>query len=124
MNKLTEGQTAGDVLLFEEDKHFSRDAVTVAAGADLEPGAVLGKVTASGKYVRSVHGAADGSEVAVAVLLTPAKASAADVTGAIVIARHARVRRGGLIFDASYDDAAKRAAAVASLKDQGILTDV
>lgn len=124
MPPLTEPNRSGDFLLFEEDHHYSRDVVTIAASADLEPGTVLGKVTASGKFIRSVETASDGSETATAVLLSPAKAETADVTDALVIARHARVKRHGLLFDASYDDTAKRDAAVAELASVGILTDV
>ncbi|EPX82094.1 head decoration protein [Salipiger mucosus] len=116
----SEGATPGDFLLFEENDAYSRDEVTIAAGADLEPGTVLGMVTASGKYVASDEAAADGSESAVAVLVTPAAAAEADVQ-AVVLARHARVRRLGLTFDASYDTETKRDAAAASLKGQGIL---
>lgn len=123
MTTLSEGRTAGDFLLFEEDNHFSRDVVTIAAGADLEPGTVLGRVTASGKFVAADEAASTGEEVAVAVLLTPAKAATTDVTDAIVIARHARVRRLGLVFGASFDTTVKRDAAVAELKQLGILTD-
>lgn len=121
MTTLSEGKTPGDFMLFEESNFFSRDKVTIASGADLEPGTVLGKVTASGKFVRSVETAVDGSEVAVAVLYSPAKAATADVTDAVAIARHAEVRRGGLTFDATYDSEAKRDAAVAELKAVGIL---
>ncbi len=124
MPTLTEPNRSGDFLLFEEDHHYSRDVVTIAASADLEPGTVLGKVTASGKFIRSVETASDGSETAAAVLLSPAKAETADVTDALVIARHARVKRHGLLFDASYDDTTKRDAAVAELASVGILTDV
>lgn len=121
MTTLSEGRTPGDFMLFEESSLYSRDEVTIAAGADLEPGTVLGKVTASGKFVKSVETAVDGSETAVAVLYTQANAASADVTDAVVIARHAEVRRGGLIFDATYDSKAKRDAAVAELKTAGIL---
>lgn len=124
MTTLSEPARAGDFLLFEEEHHYSRGEVTIAAGADLSPGTVLGKITASGKYTACVETASDGSETAAAVLLTPAKAASADVTDALIIARHARVKRGGLIFDASFDDTAKRDAAVAELKSVGILTDV
>lgn len=123
MTTLTEGKTAGDFLLFEEDDHYSREVVTIAAGADLEPGTVLGKVTATGKFVRSVENALDGTQVAAAVLLTPAKAATADVTDAVVIIRHARVRRGGMIWDATYDTTVKRDSAMAELKTLGILAD-
>lgn len=124
MDPIAEGRTAGDFLLFEEDAHYSRAEITIAAGADLEPGTVLGQITASGKHVACDHTAIDGSEVARAVLLTPAAAAAADVTDAIAIARHARVRRAGLIFDAAFTSAAERDGAIAELKAAGILTDV
>ncbi len=120
MTTLSEGKTPGDFLLFEEQDHYSRDEVTIAASADLEPGAVLGKITASGKYVLSVNTETDGSETPVAVLLTQAAAASADVS-AVVLARHSRVRRGGLTFDASITTEGHRDTAVAALADVGII---
>ncbi|MEL6960383.1 MAG: head decoration protein [Pseudomonadota bacterium] len=122
MNTLTEGTTPGDWLLTEADDRYSRDYVTIAAGADLASGTVLGQITASGEYAPAGNGAADGTETAVAVLLNDAKAATAAVK-AVVIARHARVRRGGLTFDASHDTEAKRSAAMQQLKVAGIIED-
>lgn len=124
MTTKTEGNRIGDILLFEEDKFYSRQKVTIAMSADLTVGAVLGEITASGKYILSAPGAADGSETPVAVLITDAAAGAADVAGAIALARHSTVIRAGLNFDVSINDSTKRATAVAALKDVGILTDV
>jgi hypothetical protein len=121
MAPLTEGKTPGDFMLFEENSFYSRDEVTIASGADLEPGTVLGQITASGKYIACDHAAVDGSEVAKAVLYTPAAAATADVTNAVVIARHVRVRRFGLTFDANFTTATQRDGAVAELKAVGIL---
>ncbi|ETX26858.1 head decoration protein [Roseivivax isoporae] len=121
MTTLTEGKTPGDFLLFEEQDHFSRKEATIASGADLVPGTVLGRVTASGKYVRSVRTASDGSETPAAVLLREAKAADADVTGAVIIARHARVRQLGLTFDASWSTEAYRDTACAALEAAGIV---
>ena len=84
MPTLTEGKTPGDFLLFEEQDHYSREEVTIAAGADLEPGTVLGMVTATEKYVASNEAGADGSEAAAAVLMTPAAAAEAAVKEAVV----------------------------------------
>ncbi len=123
MAPLTEGNRIGDVVLFEEDKHFSRDEVTIASGADLTVGAVLGKVTASGKFILSAPAAGDGSETPVAVLLTDAAAATADVTGMIVLARHSRVMRAGLNYHATITTVTHRDTAVAALKAVGILTD-
>lgn len=119
----TEGTRIDDVVLYEADGRYSRDVVTIASGADLTVGAVLGKITASGKYALSDPTATDGSQTPIAVLIMPAAAASADVTDALVISRHARVRRAALVFDAAVDNATKRATAVAALKSVGITTD-
>lgn len=119
MPPLNEGRTAGDFVQFDEAQ-YSRDVAVIGAGADLEPGTVLGKVTATGKYVRCASDAADGSQTPVAVLRTEAKAASADVN-AVIQARHTRVRRFGLIFDDSFADEAARTAACEALKSVGII---
>lgn len=43
-------------------------SVTIAADEDLQPGTILGRVTASGEYIAHDIGAGDGSEVPVGVL--------------------------------------------------------
>lgn len=121
MAKKSEGKTPGDFLLFEEDNYYCRDRVTIAAGADLEPGAVLGQITASKKYVLSVQGAADGSQTPVAVLMSDAAAASADVEATILKRGPAQVRRGGLTFDASWSSEALRDTACAALEDKGIV---
>ncbi|WP_297525135.1 head decoration protein [Sulfurovum sp.] len=60
------------------------DSVTIASGAALTRGAVLGKVTADGKYKLSASAASDGSETAYAVLAEDVDASSTDVAGAAV----------------------------------------
>jgi hypothetical protein len=57
--------------------------VTIAAGANLGRGAVLGRVTATDKWKLSASAAGDGSEVPDAVLLTDAAAAGADVEAMI-----------------------------------------
>jgi len=52
---------------------------TIAAGADLVTGTILGRVTASGKLAAYASGNTDGSENPVAVLLDDAAAAAVDV---------------------------------------------
>ena len=61
------------------------DAATIGTAADLTKGAVLGRITASGKYIRSVAAAEDGSEEPVAVLLTDAAAASADAEALILL---------------------------------------
>lgn len=122
MTTLTESNYAGDVVLFEEDNRYSREAVTIASGADLTVGAVLGKITASGKYAHNNPAAADGSQTAVAVLLEDADAAAADVT-AVVLVRHAKVRRAGLNYHANIDTVGERDTAIGQLAAVGIIAD-
>lgn len=120
MTTLTEGNTQGDLILFEEDKDYSREAVTIGTAADLTIGAVLGKITATGKYIHSTPGAVDGSETPAAVLLEDAAAAAADVT-AVVLVRHSRVRRSALNYEAVINTVGERDTAVAALKAVGII---
>ena len=71
MPELQEGRYAGEFIVSEGNGSISRETITVLSGETLEPGAVLGKVTASGKYKALDPAAADGSEAA--VLLNAAK---------------------------------------------------
>jgi hypothetical protein len=53
--------------------------ITLVSGQNLKRGAVLGKITASGKYTLSASGATDGSETPDAILAEDTDASAGDV---------------------------------------------
>lgn len=64
--------------LFAGGLPVSTRKVTIASGANLTRGAVLGLVTATGKYKLSAAAAGDGSEVPDCILLTDAAAAAAD----------------------------------------------
>jgi len=68
-----------DGLVVSADSLFSRSA-TIITGQVLARGAVLGKITASGKYNLSLSAAVDGSEVPVAIL-----ADAVDATGGDIV---------------------------------------
>jgi len=57
--------------------------VTIASGANLTKGAVLGKITASGKYKLSASAASDGSEAPDAILAETANAASADVQAVV-----------------------------------------
>lgn len=76
-----------DFLKWEVNQDFTRKTVTIGAGLDLDAGAVLGVVTASGKYVLVDPEALTGEETAKAILLTPAAAASADVTEVAVLVR-------------------------------------
>jgi hypothetical protein len=72
--------SGNDLLIGHNHRNRS---VTIASGADLTRGAVLGIVTASGKYVLSASAASDGSETPVAILAVDAAAAGADVVAPV-----------------------------------------
>ncbi len=123
MPVLTEGPHAGGFLVWEAFRDYCRETVTVAAGIPnpkLEPGTVLGKVTASGKYAAHNPTAADGSETAVAVLWDKADASAGDAPAVALVRGPAIVNRHDLVF-AGTPSEPEITAAHAALAVAGIL---
>lgn len=109
MTVLTEGQHAGEFILSEANGNRSREnvTVTVPANTTLEAGSVLGKITASGKYVLYDEAAVDGSQTAAGVLysaLVNDTAGAVDNDG-VIIARDAEVRSDDLQWKAGVDEA-------------------
>ena len=73
-----EGALSHDALLAGNTHLLVGRKVTVASGQSLVRGAVLGKVTASGKYVLSTAAATDGSQAPDLILAEDCDASAAD----------------------------------------------
>ncbi len=53
--------------------------ITVATGANLVAGSLLGKITASGKHILSLSAAEDGSQTPDVILAEAADAASADV---------------------------------------------
>lgn len=106
------------------DFAYCRELVTVndAAGT-LAVGTVLGKITASGKYVRAVQTAVDGSAVAAAVVWEAKAIPATTDTKVLCLVRGpSGVSKGGLVLDATYDTAPEKAVVYASLNALGIQT--
>ncbi|SDT01327.1 head decoration protein [Pseudomonas sp. bs2935] len=66
-----ESMHAGEFLLSEGAGNISREAINVAAGPALEPGQILGLVTASSEFAPYQPTAEDGTENAVAILYGP-----------------------------------------------------
>ena len=100
MAKLTETGHAAEAVIFEEDRDYSRDKVTVLSGENLKANAVIAKIAASGKYVEwdaAQSAEADGSTTAAGMLIDAVDASAADKAG-VAIVRHAVLRRSELVF--------------------------
>ena len=121
MSVLTQPPTMGDVLKYELNPNYTRETVTLLAGANYSVGAVLGRITASGKMKLSTATGTDGAQNAAAVLLYDVDATAADATGIVVLRGPAIVSKAALVFDASVDDAAKTAAKHAQLTALGII---
>lgn len=102
---------AGAHVLHEVDKQLSREEVVITGGS-FEVAAVLGKVTASGKYTEFDPAAVDGSETAAAILFDAVDASAADESGVIHDCLTI-VRESDLVWKAGVTEAEKTAALAA-----------
>ncbi|MFU8899789.1 MAG: head decoration protein [Roseinatronobacter sp.] len=107
MTVLRKPPNTGDLLKYEVNPNFTRDTVTLLAGTAYPVGAVLGRVTASGKYKLATSGGSDGAQTASAVLLYAVDASETDGIGIVLARGPAIVARGLLSFDATVDDGAK-----------------
>jgi hypothetical protein len=84
MTALTETFHDGEFLLSEAPGALSRDEITVKSGENLVAGAVLGKITATGKYVAYDNTGSAGEQAAAGILLNAVDASDADTKGVIV----------------------------------------
>lgn len=82
---------------------------------------VLGKITASGKYLTAVETAVDGSKTAAAIVLFEQAIPASTDTKVVVLVKGpASVAKGGLILDASYNDNTKKGVIYAAMEAAGI----
>lgn len=115
---LTEKTHTGGFLMSEAAGKRSRENVTLASGQDLYPGAVLGKITATGKYAEYNNAASDGTQVAAGILYGRGDASAADLA-VTLIARHAEVNGHELLWGSQ--SGAAFTAGVADLLAIGII---
>ena len=113
--------TLADVLKREWDRDYCRETVTLAAGDALALGSVLGKVTADGKYKLSPATGATGEEVACAVLMEAVTEFVSDREILILARGPVIVSDAAIVYDASVDDAAKKAAKHAELAAFGIV---
>ncbi|WP_428542677.1 head decoration protein [Profundibacter sp.] len=105
MTTLTETTHPGGFLVWEAFRDYTREVVTIATGGAtpvLEPGTVLGKITASGKY--AAHDPA-----------------AVDVDAVVLLRGPAIVNGNDLVF-AGTPTALEIAAAHTALAAVGILT--
>lgn len=108
------------------EQGFNRDVVTVneAAAADYVVGTVLGKITASGKYIISKADAIDGSEVAAAVVVEAKAIPATTDTKVLVLLRGpAIVSKSALVLDATINTDPEKLAVYTALEAKGILVN-
>ena len=121
MTVLIEGLHPGAFLMSEANGQRSRENIIIESGAGIiAPGTVLGQVTATGKYIASAVGAADGSETPAAVNIYGADASASDAPVSAIV-RDAEVNGHCLVYHADRDQPAEKDAANAALGDLGII---
>ena len=124
MPVLTASPTLGDLLKFELNASYSRETVTLKAGTSYPLGSVLGRITANGEYRMSPATEVVGdeaAEVAVAVLLEAVDATDGAVPGLIVARGPVILADGALVFDASVDQPAERAAKITQLAALGLV---
>jgi hypothetical protein len=113
MVALIKQPTLGDLLKYELNANYSRETVTLKSGTNYALGSVLGRITASGKYRLSPAAQVagdEGAETAAAVLIEAIDATTADKTGLVLGRGPAIVSKSALVFDASVDQPAERAA--------------
>jgi|APTNR8051073442_1049403.scaffolds.fasta_scaffold28002_2 hypothetical protein len=115
MPTVTQPRNLGDLLKYEAPNLYSRDQDTVAAAQNLPLGTVVGRETATAKLKALDLSATDGTETAVGVLGNDVDATLIDREDAILIARHAIVARGAVIWPTGSAFEVKRASFVASM---------
>ncbi len=124
MPVLTSAPTLGDLLKFELNASYCRETVTLKAGASYPLGSVLGRITASGEYRLSPAAEVvgdEGAETAIAVLLQAVDATDVAAVGLIAARGPIILADGALVFDASVDQPAERAAKITQLAALGLV---
>lgn len=120
MTTFTMGPRAGAFLASEANGTLSRDPILIAAGTGtVEPGTVLGRITATGQYVPLNLAGADGSEIAAGVLFDEVTRGGSPVRGVGVV-RFAELNGFELIWPGGITNPQK-AAAIAQLEQRGLV---
>lgn len=121
MTTLSEGRHNGEFIgELAMGQGYHCDAVTVLSGQNLVAGTVIGRVTASGKYVAYDNaGTDDGRRTVAGIIVDNTNASGGDVTGLALLRGPAMVNRNDLVWAAGID-AGEQATAIAALLTLGI----
>ena len=107
------GSHTHDHLIAGDGMPVVTESIVLDTG-NLSRGAVLGRITASGKYVLSASAASDGSQTPVAILAESTDATGADKTTVAYLT--GEFNTAALTFGAGHTAASTRAA----LRDAGI----
>lgn len=94
--------------LLANDYPLVTDIVTILTGQNLTRGTLLGKVTATGKYIKCDSAAVDGSQTPVAILSEDCDASAGDKQAVIYLS--GAFNQGAVVFGGADTAATHRAA--------------
>ena len=109
--------TPGGLISINSDLLYHEPAILIS-GQNLVRGAVLGKITASGKYTLSASAAVDGSQAPAAILVDDTNASAGD-KGVLVYTR-GDFLASGLTLGAGHTVSS----VLAAFKDIGIFINI
>ena len=120
MPSITQPNNLGDLLKYEAPNLYSREQDIVAATQVLSLGTVVGRETATAKLKALDPAATDGTETAIGVLGNDIDATLVDRPDAILIAGHAIVARGAVLWPTDIT-APQQAAAITQLAALGIL---
>jgi Bacteriophage lambda head decoration protein D len=121
MATLTEGKHEGEFIgELAMGIGYHVDPVTVLSGADLTACTVVGKITASGKYVAFDNaGTDDGRRTAAGVLVEAVDATGGDTVGKAMLRGPAMINKNDLVWAAGIDST-EQAAALVTLLGLGI----
>lgn len=116
MATITEGTHTGEFIGESAlGPAYHNDKVTIITGQNLQAGAVVAKITASGKWTAYNPGGADGSQNAAGILLGAVNATSADQAG-VIIARGPMIVNGNdLVWGGGVTDPQKVTAKTALL---------
>lgn len=95
--------------------------VNVASATELSVGSVLGKVTATGKFVPRNPAGIDGSEVAAAIVVeNKSVAATTDTDVAVIVRGPAVLADGALVFDVAHN-AGQIETAISEIESLGVV---
>ncbi|RHZ90998.1 head decoration protein [Cereibacter sphaeroides] len=124
MAPLIKPPSLGDLLKYELEPNFTRETVTLRAGAAYPLGAVLGLVATgpdAGRFAFAADEAETGETAAAAVLLEPVDTTDGERRGTVLRRGPAILSRAELVFDPSLGDESQRAGRIAELTDLGLV---